>query len=291
MMRLAILLTCLALMCGAAVADTITVDGVLRDYIMDGAGKKPKPLIVALHGGGGSAQEFKRTSGLSRVAVPAGTVVVYPETVGRTWNDGRIKKLRRKDETADDVGFLKALVNDLVAKGIADPQHVVLTGISNGGMMSFTMACSSGMPIYGIVPVSANMNEGLDCSRTQARLLNIVGTADKIVPMAGGDVFGRMKRGRVQSSMVTFAAFLNANACAGRATRKLADKADDGMTSVLVQGEGCAKSPVAQIVVDGGGHAWAGRKTRLEMITGKPTMDFSASEMVVRFILGQSLVP
>jgi polyhydroxybutyrate depolymerase len=290
-MRLATAFVCLAVMCGSAFAETIDVGGVSREFILDGAGRSPRPLIVALHGGGGAAREFKRSSGLSRIAVPAGIAVVYPETVGRTWNDGRTKGFRRNRETADDVGFLKALVNDLVAKGIADPKRIVFAGISNGGTMSFQMACASGLPIYGIAPVSANMNEGLDCSRSNARLLNIVGTADEIVPMSGGDVFGRMKRGRVQSSMATFAAFLKANGCSGRASTKLADNADDGMTSVLVRGEGCARNPVAQIVVDGGGHAWAGGKARLARLTGSPTQDFSASEMVVRFTLGQSLVP
>jgi polyhydroxybutyrate depolymerase len=289
LMRFAAAFMCLSMMFGSAFGETISVNGVDRDYIIDGAGNEAKPLIVALHGGGGSAREFKHSSALSRIAVPAGVVVVYPETIGRTWNDGRKKGFRRQRETADDVGFLKALVGDLVAKGIVDPSRVVFTGISNGGMMSFNMACVSGLAVYGIAPVSANMNEGLDCSRTKARLLNIVGTEDKIVPMAGGDVFGRMKRGRVQSSSATFTAFLKANGCSDKTSTQLPDAANDGMTSVLVQGQNCASNPVAQIVVDGGGHAWAGAESRLAFITGEPTMDFSASKMVVRFTLGQAL--
>jgi len=290
-MKQKILTAVLALVASGTVAqaDAISVDGVERVYILDEArGSGPRPLIVALHGGGGSASQFKADSGLSPIATANGVSVVYPESLTRQWNDGRAHGRNPKVDSADDFAFMQALVKDLVAKGIADPNHIVFTGISNGGMMSYAMACTTSLPIYAIVPVSANVDVGQNCSNTHARLLNIVGTADRAVPMAGGPVLFGWGQGAVQSSTASFNMFLKANHCSGTANKPLPDSADDGMTSQVVVGTGCAQSPVAQIVVNGGGHAWAGGRQRLKRLLGEPTQDFSVSVMVVAVALGKA---
>ena len=270
-----------------AQADAISVNGVERSYILDEArGSGPRSLIVALHGGGGSAPQFKADSGLSPMATARGASVVYPESLTRQWNDGRANGRNPNVDVADDFAFMQALVKDLVAKGIADPNRIVFTGISNGGMMSYAMACTTSLPIYAVVPVSANVDVGQDCSNSHARLLNIVGTADRAVPMAGGPVLFGWGQSAVQSSSASFNMFLQANRCASTATKPLPDNADDGMTSQAALGTGCAQSPVAQIIVNGGGHAWAGGRARLKRLLGEPTQDFSANAMVVALALG-----
>jgi polyhydroxybutyrate depolymerase len=114
-----------------ASADTIMVNGVARDYILDApVNTKAAPLLVALHGSGGSDAQLRRTINLSAPANQAGIVVVYPNGIDKGWNDGRLNRRGRIIRDTDDVGFLTALVNDLVAKGVADPAHVVFTGIS-----------------------------------------------------------------------------------------------------------------------------------------------------------------
>jgi polyhydroxybutyrate depolymerase len=286
-MRLAAVFACLAVMCCSAAADTIDVNGVAREYILDAPAKlsAPAPLIVGLHGGLGTASQFRKLTMLHEIANKQGIVVVYPNGVDKGWNDGRLDRRGRLVRDTDDIGFLTALVNDLVKRGIADPNRVVFTGISNGGQMSFKMVCGSLIKPYGIAPVAANIPVPLDCSKTRTRLLNLVGTADKLVPMEGG----RIRRGTVQSSTTTFKNFLRTNGCRATESTALDNRVDDGMTSVAVSGKGCANSSVTQIVVQNGGHAWAGSAGPLEWLTGKPTMDFSASEMVVRFALGQAL--
>ena len=272
-----------------AQADAVSINGVARNYKLDEArGSGPRPLIVALHGGGGSAAQFKADSGLSPLATAKGVSVVYPESLTRQWNDGRAHGRNPKVDTADDFAFMRALVHDLVAKGIADPNRIVFTGISNGGMMSYAMACTTLLPIYAVVPVSANVDAGQECSSTHARLLNIVGTADRAVPMVGGPVLFGWGQGAVQSATASFDMFLKANHCSGTTSKPLPDSADDGMTSQAVMGTGCAQAPVAQIIVNGGGHAWAGGRPRLKRLLGEPTQDFSASAMVVDVALGKA---
>lgn len=271
-----------------AIADTIKVNGMERSYILDApTAAKRAPLIVALHGGGGSDKQFRRTTGLSPVANGQGVVVVYPNAIGKNWNDGRLNLRKQLVHEGEDVGVLAAIVNDLVARGIVDPQRVVFAGISNGGMMAFKMACNSSVATYGVAAVSANIPEPLDCGHVHARLLNIVGTEDKFVAMAGGYVMGSPRRGAVKSAAETFAIFRKANGCSGMSNTKLPDRTEDGMQSSISAGVGCVVSPVAQITVQGSGHAWAGASGPLEFLTGKPTMDFSATDMIVGLALGK----
>ena len=215
-MKKIILCILLSLNITGAKADTIAVDGINRSYILDQTSKAigPAPLIVALHGSGGSAAQFRRFSNLGNVGNTYGINVVFADGVNHQWNDGRANI----GMDANDIGFLTALVNQLVTKGLADPNHVIFTGMSNGGIMSYTMACRSSLRIYAIAPVSANIGEGMTCTNTQARLLNIVGTEDKLVPMAGGNVAGVLQRGTVQSSQASFQAFLNANGCSSKSS-------------------------------------------------------------------------
>ena len=154
--------------------------------------------------------------------------------------------------------------------------------------MSYAMACTTSLPIYAIVPVSANVDVGQDCSNSHARLLSIVGTADRAVPMAGGPVLLGWGQGAVQSATTSFNMFLIASHCGGTTSKPLPDGAGDGMTSQAVIGTGCTPSPVDQIIVNGGGHAWAGGRPRLKRFLGEPTQDFSASAMVVDVALGKA---
>ena len=287
-MRLPFAALLLAISPTLAAADTIDVGGTQRSYILDRAtANKPGPLIVGLHGGGGSATQFKTDSGVTPLANAAGVSVVYPESVTRQWNDGRARKNSRVDQT-DDLGFLKALVQDLVAKGVADPQHIVFTGVSNGGMLSYSMACNTDLPIYAVAPVSANVDAGMDCSHTKARLLNIVGTADRIVPMQGGAVLFGFGQGAVESSTTSFNMFLKAADCAGTTTHSPPDAANDGMTSSITLGQGCNKAPIAQIVVQGGGHSWPGGLQAYGRKLGVATQDFAASQLVVDLAAGKT---
>jgi poly(3-hydroxybutyrate) depolymerase len=77
-----------------AQADRLSVDAKQRSYILGGAGPKPKPLIIALHGGGGSARQFRRQSTLGTEVLPKGFTVVWPDAIGGNWNAGRLNRRR-----------------------------------------------------------------------------------------------------------------------------------------------------------------------------------------------------
>src|SRR3990167_7281010 len=106
----------------------------------------PAPLVIVLHGGGGTAERMVRLTngGLNRTADREGFLVVYPNGIDKHWNDGRGADetgWRPQGETVADVGFGSALIEDRVQRQNADPPRVYVTGVSNGGQMAHRLAC------------------------------------------------------------------------------------------------------------------------------------------------------
>ncbi|MEO3931007.1 PHB depolymerase family esterase [Micromonosporaceae bacterium B7E4] len=95
---------------------------------------QPTPLVIALHQYPGSGQGLSRLIGLDEVAARENFLVAYPDGVNRGFN------ALVCCGTADDVGFLTALTEHLVDTWRVDPDRVYLTGISNGGDLSFRAA-------------------------------------------------------------------------------------------------------------------------------------------------------
>lgn len=142
--------------------DTIVVDGITRTYLLN---LPPNyystsgfSLVIAMHGGGGSAKQFERTSLLSEKANEAGFIVVYPDGYGliRTWNAGACCGGAVRDHV-DDVKFISALIDRLVSKYKINPMKVYATGHSNGGMMCYRLACELSNKIAAIAPNASTM--------------------------------------------------------------------------------------------------------------------------------------
>ena len=105
----------------------------------------------------------------------------------------------------DDVGFLWALIEDLVTRYPIDAERIFVTGISNGGHMSFRLACELAEQIVAFAPVTASMPVDIadECNPAAPVSLAIFnGTADPLVPYEGGQVrIGLLRRGRIMSSL------------------------------------------------------------------------------------------
>jgi polyhydroxybutyrate depolymerase len=114
-----------------------------RLYIPAGV-TSPAPLVVMMHGGFGSAQQAERAYGWDELADSAKFVVAYPDGVGRAWNVNGGCCGRPGRENVDDVGFINAVVGDVAANVNVDPRRRYATGISNGGMLAYALACDTG---------------------------------------------------------------------------------------------------------------------------------------------------
>jgi polyhydroxybutyrate depolymerase len=218
-----------------------------------------------------------------------GWIVVYPDGLGKQWSDGRHDVNRPKD--ADDIGFLSAMIDALVAKENVDKKRVFATGISNGGFMSHRLGRELSSKIAAIAPVAANLQEEADLASVPSRAVSVLainGTEDPIVPWEGGFVhIGKQKRGKCRSVKDTIAWWAKVNGCAAEATiSQEPDRDPEDGTCVRkeVHGGGKDGAEVILYAVEGGGHTWPSGSPYLpQMIVGRVSKDVDANDLVWEF--------
>jgi polyhydroxybutyrate depolymerase len=256
-----------------------TADGP-RHALVIPAGNGPRPTVIVLHGALGTGAGTARTTGFAEAAAKRGFTAVFPDGLGRQWNDGRAGG----PGGPDDIGFIRALVKRLVAQGDADPQRIYLAGISNGGMMSFALACKAGSLFAGIGTVIANMPAGIEpCAARPMPVVMINGTADPMVPYAGGGVGLGGGRGEVWSVERTANLFARLDRCGGQIERPLPDRdPSDGTSVTRVAWDGCSPgTSVTLYRVEGGGHSLPGRPSLAPRLLGLTNFDISGPAVIL----------
>lgn len=274
-----VLLLCLIL-APAAWAETVRLDG--RSYRIDlPARPQGAPVIVALHGGGGGAEQFARASGLSRPANRQGYAVIYPEGTGRlaTWNGGYCCGMAQR-RGVDDAAFLDAVIADAAARFGLDAARLYLTGMSNGSIMAETYAALRPGRVRAVAGVAGTMDTGRFAPVAPVPLLHIHGTADGMVPYAGGPGDSSLTRTDFASVASVEAAFLRPFPPLAL-TERVIDPANDGMR-VLERAHRDARGRVQVhlLTVEGGGHAWPGSRRAVRQ---GGTRDIDATTEVLRF--------
>jgi polyhydroxybutyrate depolymerase len=256
--------------------------------------KRAAPLVLVLHGGGGTGDGMPKLTrhGFEDLADRDGWIVVYPDGVSKNWNDGReVEGSEAHTKKIDDVGFLSALIDDLVAKQGVDPKRVYATGISNGGFMSQRLGRDLSSKIAAIAPVAANLHLEADLATVPSRAVSVLainGTRDPLVPWEGGDVhFLRRKRGKCRSVAETIAWWTKVDGCAKEPIVTLLedkDPADGTRARREVHGGGRDGSEVLLYAIEEGGHTWPGGLGYApELFIGKTCRDFDANEAIWEF--------
>jgi polyhydroxybutyrate depolymerase len=272
---------------------TLRVGGRTRSYLVHvppGA-TAGAPVVLAFHGGGGTPAGMAHITHLDRVADEHGFVVVYPEGFGKSWAGGKGDTPADR-AGVDDVGFVSALIDRLVAEDGVDPHRVFATGHSSGGFMSERLGCQLADRIAGIAPVSATLLTNLAPTCTPARpmpVLLIQGTADPLVPYGGGHVAGRGPGGNpTLSAPATAAHWAAVNGCPATPTTVAAPPVVADGTRVRTDTYGpCTGAPVTLSTVIGGGHTWPGGQQYLPVrVVGRTSRQFDASEAIWAFFAG-----
>lgn len=163
---------------------TIDVGGLSREYrvhVPQRLAAEPA-LVVMLHGGFGSAAQAEAAYGWDRVAEREGFVVAYPDAEGRSWNAGDCCG-RSAATDVDDVGFVSAVVATLQQQYGIDPAHTFATGMSNGAMLSYRLACDTDL-FAAIAPVAGTIVTPCD-GPAPVSVLEIHGLDDQTVRMDG----------------------------------------------------------------------------------------------------------
>lgn len=240
-------------------------------------------VLVALHGGGGmqNGARFADGTGLSAEGARRGYVVLAPDALGDNWNDGRPELAAG----IDDVGFIRAMIGDVRGRAGIDPARIFAAGASNGGLMSYRLACDGAGMFRAIAPVIAHLGTALiERCRPQGdvSVFMIPGTADRLMPYGGGGVaamFGQ--RGTVVSSDRTLAFWREAMGCRGEPRTE-----QRGASVAVTRYEACRGGAIVQRwTVEGGGHTWPGRARRplRPRLAGPGTNEFSATEVIFDF--------
>jgi poly(3-hydroxybutyrate) depolymerase len=161
------------------------VDGVRRTFMLHApegyVPGTPVPLVIGLHCRPCSASFYRGLSGLDATADKHGFLVAYPDGVSGMFNGMTCCG------DADDVTFLRELARHLVATWGVDAKRVFLTGISNGGDMSFRAAVESEGVFAAIAAVSGGyIGTRADdvgfIPRAPVSVLTIIGTVDPAYP-------------------------------------------------------------------------------------------------------------
>lgn len=253
---------------------------------------KSTPLVVALHGGGGTGKMMDGFTGLSRLSDIKGFIVVYPDAVEKHWNDGRgLHGYRSQRENIDDVGFISTLIDVIANAYPIDLNRVYVTGASNGAMMSFRLACELTNKITAIAPVIGALAENVSKNCNPSRpmpVLIIGGTADPLVPWEGGHVhLFRKKLGIVLSIPDTARFWAMHNQCSQepKISWEPDTSPDDGTRIRKTVYNNCRDSvEVVLYEVQGGGHTWPNGPQYLpEWIIGVTSQDMDGAEAIWNF--------
>jgi poly(3-hydroxybutyrate) depolymerase len=242
-----------------------------------------RPVVIALHGGQGSAELMRANSGFDPVAKANGFMVVYGEGTEfgnkrHAWNTGFL--LRRQVRDADDIAYLDTLIDKLVNEHDADPSRVYLTGGSNGGMMTFVYAAARSERLAAIAPVVASMFTFDKKPATPLPILIINGAKDEEVPLEGG-----MSRNPLVSrsqdapykplkDVVQFWVEVNQSQKEGQV-----DTEGTVTTTTYAASDGGAATEFA--IDSAGGHGWPGTRARRQ--GNGPISSFSGAERVWEF--------
>lgn len=250
----------------------------------------PLPVVMAMHGGGGGAiyQADDEIYGLISKADSAGFLAVFPNGISparsgmlATWNAGDCCA-RARDENVDDVGFLRAVIDDVRSRVDVDPQRVFAIGMSNGGMMAYRLACEAGDVFRGIMAVAGTDNTR-DCRPARpVAVLHVHARNDDRVLYEGGA--GEVFRNEAQvtdfvSVPATIDKWVRINRAATTPRRVL--EVPGAWCDRHAAGQGGA--PVQLCVTQTGGHSWpGGTKNRGE----DPSTAIRANDVMWEFFTG-----
>ncbi len=171
------------------ITKTIEHDGEMRSYILYVPQVYEEieevPLVLCFHGYGSSAQTIAFYANFQEIADTANFIIAFPQGAihdnSTHWNvEGWIN-----NSPYDDIGFADLLINEISSEYAINQDRIYSTGMSNGGFMSFLLACQLSDKIAAVASVTGSITpQNLeDCSPTKfIPFLQIHGTSDNVIP-------------------------------------------------------------------------------------------------------------
>lgn len=166
-----------------------------RDYILHKPNAAtPMPAVLVFHGGFGNASYMDRRLDIDNIANKNKFIIAYMNgnegdhflmKNRRTWNAGGCCGISSR-KNIDDVGYINAVIHELVTKHGADPHNINLVGHSNGAMMVYRFTCEHPEKVKNAIPISGQLLVKNCVQSIDTRLIHIHGMDDLNVPFNGG---------------------------------------------------------------------------------------------------------
>jgi polyhydroxybutyrate depolymerase len=278
---------------------TINADGLQRTYRIHIPPELPvnstPAMLFVLHGGGGTGEGMERSltlGGFNAIADQQNCIIVYPDGVEKNWNDGRKNVTDpAHQQNIDDVGFFTILIENLSQEFNIDPHRIFVTGISNGAMMSYRLACEIPEKIAAIAPVAGALPIDLlsvNISDAPISVCVISGTHDPLVPWEGGLVgFPRNPRGIVLSVPESVLFWVSHNNCSTPPNSTVLpdrDPTDHTWVQKDTYRNGANATEVTLYTIYNGGHTWPdGYQYFPKSLIGRTTHDINANTVIWDF--------
>lgn len=256
--------------------------GIQRDYILyvpaNYTGSEAVPLLFNFHGYTSNATQQMWYGDFRPIADTAGFIIVHPEGTLDA-NSNMHFNVGWGGSSVDDLGFTNALLDTLSANYTIDQTRIYSTGMSNGGFMSFLLACELSDRIAAIGSVTGSIFPQTLASCNPSHpvpVLQIHGTSDGTVPYTGGAGWSSS----IASLLSTWANLINADALP--TTTPMPNISTTDGTSVerisYLNGDNCAE--LIHYKITGGSHSWAGSAFNI----AGTNYDINASIEVWKFV-------
>jgi polyhydroxybutyrate depolymerase len=218
---------------------------------------RPLPVVLGFHGGLGHAESFRALSRLNEAADRHEFLAVYPDGTGRgkmlTFNAGACCGYAL-DHKVDDVGFTRLVLDDLSNHYRVDSQRVYATGMSNGAMLCYRLACELSDRIAAIGPVAATMQCDGPPPARPVPVIHFHGRKDPVAFYQGGKTrFGLVTHRAVTD---TIAWWVKVNHCQEQPVESKETR--DYLCQRYAPAAGTKGAPVVLYTLLEGGHTWPG---------------------------------
>lgn len=279
-------------------SETLTWGKLERNYLSYIPSNLPKdkkvPLVICLHGFTSSAEETVEISDgiMNRLADRDGAIVLYPNATDKHWNDisgGYYEETRG----VDDTGFVAFLTDKYINEYNVDPKRVYVTGFSNGGEMTLTLACRIPEKITAIACIISNMGVEMAEKYKNGKPLPILimdGTGDPVVPWNGGKVeMGGKVMGNLLSNDDTVKFWVARNGAGKNCSEEnLPDTHPEDGSTVIRKSHKNSKNGAEVILYEivNGGHTVPGMKSdKPANDKNRINMDINGFEVIWNFFM------
>jgi polyhydroxybutyrate depolymerase len=244
----------------------------------------PVPLVMVLHGASGSGARSEVWLGFDELAEAENFIVVYPDGLYNNWDFGAGVPTPDGVIEVDDVGYLTSVVAELEADYNIDPARVFVSGMSNGAVMAYRLACEAPDTFKAVAGVAAGVfTMAVQNCDQPIQVLFIQGSEDRILPWDGMMLNGQYVGLSAADSLSFWAQLNSCNTQTDAVIQTdIADTDQEDSSSVKqISMTDCAEDTEVQFyAVVGGGHTWPGHPFDVELELGALNMDMDATQVI-----------